>query len=149
MNYLRSENWHCYKRDWNDLRNAAGFAAACARLAMELYRGNHRSVLVASIEVAERYSGGEKIDNIDTEVIFPSRPAADILDAPTIRSVAYSAGLVVSYIKADDDFRASCGTSEDRAADAAHDATAAGVGHRDIVTAYDRWAARDCVPRVE
>ncbi len=47
--------------EWRDLRNAVGWAAACARLALPFYDGDHRDDVVAAIEVAERYTRGEEI----------------------------------------------------------------------------------------
>jgi len=40
-----------YKREWNDRRNAVGFAAECARLALPFYAGDRRSDLVRAIEI--------------------------------------------------------------------------------------------------
>ncbi|KKM86197.1 hypothetical protein LCGC14_1281380 [marine sediment metagenome] len=60
-----------YQRDWINPKNAAGFCAACAQLALEFYVGdpNHRrrQIIVSAIEIAEQYARGDKIDKQHAE----------------------------------------------------------------------------------
>jgi len=77
---------------WQDLRHAVGFAAACARVALKHYSGEHRADLVAAIQIAERCAAGEAID--PTAAYVAARAAAvDATDATTHASdaAAYAA----------------------------------------------------------
>ncbi len=69
---------------WSDPRNAIGWAAACARLALPFYGGGRLADVVAAIEIAERYAAGEEIDTTDDA-------AADAAAYAAATSAAYAA----------------------------------------------------------
>ncbi len=118
-----------YERDWNNRRNAVGFAAACARLALSFYDGEGRSDLVAAIEIAERCANGEQIDDAED---FADAICDDDYDAA---DVAWSAVSAVSVIPA--------AYSAYYAIYAAADAGHVGVDSSEIQIAYARWVVRD------
>jgi hypothetical protein len=50
-----------YAREWRDGRNAAGFAPACARLALAHYRGDHRDSLERALRLVEAFVQGRDV----------------------------------------------------------------------------------------
>ncbi len=120
-----------YHHWWRDSRNAAGFAAECARLALPFYDGACRAVFVRSIELAEAYEQGEKID---PEVVRKVRRDS----AGYIAFVASAAASVVHYAIG----RAPTGVGA-TAANAGIYAGEAGVDPRKILDAFVSWWARD------
>ncbi len=102
---------------WRDLRNAVGWAAACARLALPFYDGNQFSDVAAAIEIAERYAAGEEIN---PPLAAYAYAGADICTAS--RDAAYAA-YAVAYAASN----ASCSNAIIHAAYAVHDAVRAGV----------------------
>ncbi|KKM72267.1 hypothetical protein LCGC14_1422150, partial [marine sediment metagenome] len=87
-----------WKRKWADRRNAAGFAAACARLALPFYDGDRRSDLVAAIEIAEKYAAGEKIST-DTAAAYAVAYA--YASGGAAAAAAYAATAAAAYADAD------------------------------------------------
>ncbi|KKM86193.1 hypothetical protein LCGC14_1281340 [marine sediment metagenome] len=120
-----------WKRKWADHRNAVGFAAGCARLALPFYRGDRRSDAVAAIEVAEKYVAGDQIDTIGVaDAAYDVAYDADDADA----AATYAATAAAAYVAA----RAAYA-----AAAAAYWADKAGVDNSEIAVLYARWTVRD------
>ncbi len=101
--------------EWRDLRNAVGWAAACARLSLPFYDGSRLTDVIAAIEIAERCAAGEEIDaHAARAAAHAARDAA--LDAA--RAAGYAANAAVRG--AANAARATAYTSDAyRAADAA------------------------------
>ena len=133
-----------HQREWVDPRNAAGVAAECARLALPFYDGDHKSDLVAAIEIAERYASGEEIDAGAASTAYGN--AADAANAPSTSTAdasayaadasAYAADVVADVVA---DIYAAY-TSAGYAADAAN---YAGADAHEIRVAFARWVVRD------
>ena len=125
-----------YQREWKSRRNAAGFAAECARLALPFYEGDHKPDLVATIEVAERYaSSGSFRRARTTKAIVAARVAKRAADgvcaARAARAAERAAGAVT-----DDDYNYN-------ATYAAHWASLTGADDHEIRVACARWVVRD------
>ena len=121
------------------MRNAAGFAAECARLALPFYCGDHQSDLIAAIELAERYADGEEIDSDDIVAIrdaaSAARDVADVADSAYAAYSAYSAAYAADAADAAADAAA--------ARRAAAWADEAGIDSSELRIAYARWVIRD------
>ena len=146
-------NYMAYKREWSNRLNTAGFAAECARLALPFYKGDRKSDLVAAIETAERYAGGEEISySASVSAADNARYAAynaheyiDDVDAADIAFLAAqatsAASNTVAYaVNTVDciDYRAITAS-----ATAAHYAARAGADAHEIRAAFARWVVRD------
>ncbi|KKN37654.1 hypothetical protein LCGC14_0761350 [marine sediment metagenome] len=131
-----------YERKWTDSRNAVGFAAECARLALPFYSGDRRSDLVVAIEIAERYTSGEQIDD-STRIaaLAAARGVASGVDdasaacAAAARAAAYAAARATAHYTSDA-IRATAVFAADYADDA-------GVDYSEIQIAFARWVVRD------
>ncbi len=106
---------------WRDPRNAVGWAAACARLALEFYVGDQLATVVAAIEIAERCAAGEEIDAraaravaVDAAAAAAANDANDAVDAA--RAAADAADAAANA--------AAAAYAADAAANAAYAATA-------------------------
>lgn len=139
-----------YSRDWSNSRNAVGFAAECARLALPFYDGNRRSNLVAAIEIAERYANGEQIDSAtaraasnaaSSATAFTAADAADTA-AHAADAAAYTAYAAYAYTT-DTAFTADAADAADASYTAAGHAAHAGVDSSEIQIAFARWVIRD------
>lgn len=120
-----------YQREWGNPRNAVGFAAVCARLALPFYDGDSRPDLVATIELAERCARGEEITN---DAANDANAAADVVGrVDTINPcIAYTAGYAAATIVA-----------PSYAASTALFAGYSGVCAHEIRVAFARWVVRD------
>ena len=127
-----------YQREWVDPRNAAGFAAACARLALPFYKGDYKSKLADSIEVAERYADGGEID----EGIAKGT-------ARSAHSVAYDGETSDSYAAANAAARAGYTATKDTdlfgdvSTVVSHAIGIAGIDVYELQITYARWVVRD------
>ncbi len=113
---------------WRDLRNAVGWAAACARLALEFYVGDRPADVIAAIEIAERYAAGGEISasaaSAATATAASSHAAANAA-ASTAASAASAARAYAAYAAY---AAARCAAyAADAASAAAHAAARAGV----------------------
>lgn len=54
-----------YDREWDDVRNAVGFAAECAHLASLFYEGSLRSDAATAIQAIERFAANGRTDSDD------------------------------------------------------------------------------------
>jgi len=80
---------------WRDQRNAVGFAAACTRESLKYYQGSHREEIVATIEIAEQFVAGEKIDHVNIAdfpyaASYTGRAAAATIRAAVTNAVAHT-----------------------------------------------------------
>lgn len=150
-----------YKREWRDSRNAVGFAAECARLALPFYDGDRRFDVIAAIEIAEVFSRGEQINSADARTISSTafHAAYAVSDAITDVVHALHGSGSVSGSAADAATRAadaacyaSCHAAHTplmRAAVAktvcgvARDAIAAGVSDALVLQAFTCWVVKD------
>ncbi len=131
-----------YERNWRDSRNTVGFAAECARMALPFYIGDRRSDLITAIEIAERYTSGEQIDD-STRIAAraAARGVASGVDdasaacAAAARAAAYSAARAAAR-HTPDAIRAAADV-------AAHYASHAGVDSSEIQIAFARWVVWD------
>ena len=133
-----------HERNWNDDRNAVGFAAACARLALPFYSGDRRSDLVVAIEIAERCANGEQIDS--AAAYFARGAANDAAHATAYASEGPPHPADPAAYAASAACYATTTTDADVARDAAdtvHWASKAGVDDSEIQVAYARWVIRD------
>ncbi len=142
-----------YKRDWNNRCNAAGFAAECARLALPFYTGDHRSDIVAAIEIAEHYANGEQIESTAARVVAADAARdARYVNADTVKAAAAEAAYAAAgaAYAAADAYAAATIVIVYTDADATADATAA-AAYVDLVSvcdselqiAFARWVVRD------
>jgi len=76
---------------WRDRRNSVGYAAACAREALPLYRGDRRGDLIAAIEIAERCAAGEEISEDTADAADAAFTAAYATTYSSAYSSAYAA----------------------------------------------------------
>ncbi|KKM86195.1 hypothetical protein LCGC14_1281360 [marine sediment metagenome] len=134
-----------YERKWNDLRNATGFAAACARLALPFYGGERRSGVVTAIEIAESYVNGEQISSTTARAgaraaIYSAYAtdyaATDSTDADSAYAAARAAACAA---RAATDFTAAAIYIARAAIYASH----AGVCDSELQIAFARWVVRD------
>jgi hypothetical protein len=147
-----------YKRPWRDLRNAAGFAAQCARLALPFYEGDRGSDLMEAIEVAEAYSRGEqkRIDVISDHASRSVQAVGNAMDYRTTRAnaadydteyaarAALAAVMVAHHaVRGAALFPRAATNAVYAAFNAANYANAAGVDHRQILNAFVTWWAQD------
>ncbi|KKM72270.1 hypothetical protein LCGC14_1422180 [marine sediment metagenome] len=126
------------RHDWTDLRNAAGFAAECARLALPFYCGDYSSDLIAAIEFVERYADGGEIDSDGFQFARAARYAAAAAADAAAYDAAYAATSAAAAAAA-----AAAHTSADSATRAASWADEAGVDSSELRIAYARWVIRD------
>lgn len=119
-----------YRRTWCSSRNAVGFAAECARLALSFYDGHGRQVLVAAIEIAERFARGR---NIVSHVARAAACGAYVVPTRIAKAAAYAA-----FAAAD----ASSSVSAANATYAAHAAINTWRVH-DVLRVFARWVAKD------
>jgi hypothetical protein len=135
-----------YRRTWRDGKNATGFAAACARLALPAYKGVERLVLVTAIEFAEACVRGEKVDPRAARTAAANAVSAaaierardNLIQTPSnsaANAAYYAAAAAACYAAADDAIDAT-----DDAADAAYYAEKTGIN---VMRVYATWIARD------
>ena len=124
-----------YERKWLCGRNASGFAAECARLALPFYEGDHRLDLVAAIDLVERYTDGERLDIATARAAYTA--TYDAYVAADLSCAACAAYAVNSALYTAITSRAA------RYAHSAFRAAAAGVDDHKIRAAFARWVVRD------
>ncbi len=144
-----------YEREWSNYRNAVGFAAECARLALPFYDGDHQSKVVVAIEIAEHYANGEQIGStiaygaaadVTGYADRTANATVAVYAADAARSAALAAGDAYIADAADDADRAANATGVIYAARAAaHTAGYAGVDDSELAVAFARWVVRDLV----
>ena len=137
-----------YGREWADRRNAAGFAAECARLALPLYKGDRRQDLVTAIELAERYVSGEEITaHAAYAASSPAYAASRDADAASYAAAtaAYATASLGGAAADAASYAAALVAASDTAyaAAACINATHAGVDTHELQIAFARWAVRD------
>lgn len=128
-----------WTRKWADRQNAAGFAAACARLALPFYIGDHRSKIVSAIEIAEKFAPGKQIESAAYAVADAAYAVAVYADYCRVsyaaaRASAYAAYTAIIVIHA---------TAATNANNAAYWTDKAGVDSSEIAVLYARWTIRD------
>ena len=126
-----------WDRKWADQRNAVGFAATCARLALPFYRGDRRSVVVVAIEIAE----DEQINATDAYAAANALHVARAADASGAADAARVAAYAAGY--AADITYANAANAADDAIRAAVYASRAGVCDSELQIAFARWVTRD------
>lgn len=129
MNYL-----------WKDPRNAVGFAAACARAALQFYEGDGRDVLVRAIKIAEACSRGRCIDRRATYAIAYAIANADHTPNDAANAAAYATANAVytAYATAN-----TAPNATHAATDAAANAAKAGVPRETIDKLHAKWIVKD------
>ena len=82
-------------------RNAAGHAAACARIVLPLYNGTHHADLVRAIEIAARYAATGQVDRAAaaeaTRAAWAAARAADAAKAAAAKAAAAKAAAEAAW----------------------------------------------------
>ncbi len=126
-----------YVNQWNDVRNAAGFALECARLAFPSYEGAQWSTLVQAIKAAESCLRGERVNPEALDGV--ARAVARVGQAAvTTRSCAAVGAVRIAIDGARPGAVADCMT-----VGAASYALDAGVPQLTLRRAFTRWVVRD------
>ncbi|KKN37653.1 hypothetical protein LCGC14_0761340 [marine sediment metagenome] len=132
-----------YERDWNDNRNAVGFAVECARLALPFYGGDRRSDVVAAIEIAEGCVNDEPNAHRGARAAACAARAAIARAAATSGDDRAAASAATYTALAAYDAIADITSDGTHASYAACDAGHAGVDSGEIQIAFARWVIRD------